>query len=434
MSAAIKKRDKPLTLRRLVRRQLKRVRRFLARLKAKALWGAVFLIAIVSGRPLSPLRLFSPSALTKAVIGHGTYCRLPQDCFVVGDHKLDRPKYSYVPFSYIASVSDAVVSGQSSMVIVEKHQLILPSEDLLPPERPVNFSNQLVRRGSSFIARVNPRLRTNRSLREAILISSRLSFNYAHFVIEALQAFLMAEELLPHYRGPILVAFASRQCRALLKLVAPDRQFVFLEPEDWCGVATLHIAVIGAYSPETPGNTLRSGYEMAYLVRLRERVTAAVPDDSRGANIVFVSRRKLSQGVHRDVTNSLELEEYVRSIGGAVIFPEEMEISDQIRTYRGADILIAAGGAALASLVFCRPGTACICLHQDRHINPWYYSDLASELGVRWISIVGPGQAQPSADGVTHARFSISLNTLRSVISDLTSHRRNEDGNGAARD
>lgn len=393
-------------------------------LTGNAFWKSTF----ESELSLTPVELFSPAggaAASTSVYGTA-HARDVSDVEIVGAHDLRKPLSAHVPASYISTVQDALVSGLNSMVIAEDRHLCIPGEDHRLSWQPANFAKFLIEVKGRYFLKVRPSARKLKRLPRAVLITGRFSRNYFHFMVEALQNLLLAEQMSPGDRPPILIAAMTRQNRELLQMLAPGRDIVELAAHQWCRVGTLSIPVVGSYAPDRVEETSRSGFDMTYLPRIRSAVLSAigVADGARKEEarkgwaapaIIYLSRRNMSRNKFRDVTNSAEIEDYIRSIGGNVVFPEKLTVAEQIRLFHSADCIVAAAGATLANLLFCRPGAVCICLHLDRLVNPWYFSDFARQAGVRWISVVGPagGDAKPDDP---HARFSIPLDGLRSAM------------------
>lgn len=67
----------------------------------------------------------------------------------------------------------------------------------------------------------------------------------------------------------------------------------------------------------------------------------------------------------RPMPNEPELIEHLERRGFTAIRPEHFSVSEQAEIFAQADVVIAAHGAALTSIVFCRPGTSIIELYGD---------------------------------------------------------------------
>jgi capsular polysaccharide biosynthesis protein len=91
-----------------------------------------------------------------------------------------------------------------------------------------------------------------------------------------------------------------------------------------------------------------------------------------------------------------------------------MPFLDQARLFFDAEIVVAPHGAALANLVFSRPGTRMMEIFTPAWMPPCFYA-LARAGGLKYAYMVGQEQDQDAAD----ARLSdmaIPIDTLRSKI------------------
>jgi hypothetical protein len=113
-------------------------------------------------------------------------------------------------------------------------------------------------------------------------------------------------------------------------------------------------------------------------------------DGGAGARL-FVRRRS---GL-RCLRNEERLAELARERGFVVLAPEEM--GDPEEVFAGADVVVGAHGAALANLVFCRPGTRVLELLPSDQPYPFYLT-LSVSAGLRYDCLIGP------SDGETRGR------------------------------
>lgn len=413
--------------RRKIRKRFRKLwRAWVRRCELVIMGSALWKITVQSDAYLEPIELFDRGDIRNhhieaIAVSREEYHRNVSDIEIVGRHSLRKPSFSYIPPSYVATIRGASVSGANSMTIASGRYLCIPERDHRLAIHPANFANYLTfARGRYYLRRL-PRSDKRQRVPQALLITGRFSANYFHFVIEALQSLWLADEMLPGHRLPILIGTVSKTSKELLKLVAPNREIIAMTSDEWCSVETLYMSVIGTYAPDRIDETSKSGFDMTYLARIREAALASskLQTQERGRdqplNIVYLSRRRIKFHKYRDVSNSKEIEDYIMSIGGDVAFPETMSIYEQIKLFHHADIVIGAAGATLANLLFCKPGAVCLCLHLDRIVNPWYFSEFARQIGVRWVSVVGAACEGESSDD-PHARFSVSIDLLRQAV------------------
>jgi capsular polysaccharide biosynthesis protein len=84
-----------------------------------------------------------------------------------------------------------------------------------------------------------------------------------------------------------------------------------------------------------------------------------------------------------------------------------MPLTQQIRTFRSADLIVAQHGAALTNMVWCTPATSIIEISP----NDKDFSDLAAAFGLRYNRIKQQGEHSPvePADVVSLALHELKL-------------------------
>ena len=72
--------------------------------------------------------------------------------------------------------------------------------------------------------------------------------------------------------------------------------------------------------------------------------------------IIYLSRNKGT----RKILNEHELFNYLKNMGFEIVYPEQMEVDEQVATFANADIVLGQHGAGLTNLCFCKPSTKVI--------------------------------------------------------------------------
>jgi hypothetical protein len=92
---------------------------------------------------------------------------------------------------------------------------------------------------------------------------------------------------------------------------------------------------------------------------------------------------------NRRVRNQSEILEHVLSpIGFEHVRWDGRSIREQAALFGRADVVVAANGAALSNLVFCRPGTRVIVLHRPTYLSPVFYQ-LSHTVGLDYYHLTG---------------------------------------------
>jgi len=90
----------------------------------------------------------------------------------------------------------------------------------------------------------------------------------------------------------------------------------------------------------------------------------------------------------RPLRNERELIAALTCMGFVSVRPETMSVADQVRLFRGAEIIVAPHGAGLTNLGFCRPGTRVVELLMDAYCN-WCFRNLAGLHQLRYDCVLG---------------------------------------------
>lgn len=203
--------------------------------------------------------------------------------------------------------------------------------------------------------------------------------NYGHFLIDCLSALVAARTagaldshppisppLLP-WQGALLDLATGGAPRPLVvdaPIVRLD-EAVFATPMDHF----LH----------APGPPLDE-------VRARILAHAAITDDPAAPRRIYVSRLG---SLKRVLVNEAELEAALEARGFTVVRPEHLPVIDQIALFHRAEVVVAPAGAALANVLFCRPGTKVFEIQPSNFIGVWV-RNIALLTGADWRAFFAP--------------------------------------------
>lgn len=82
---------------------------------------------------------------------------------------------------------------------------------------------------------------------------------------------------------------------------------------------------------------------------------------------LYVSR---ADTANRGLMNEPEVERLLSDHGFTVIAPGTLSLREQIRLFRGAEMIIGPHGGGMTNLAFCRPGAKVLELAQSNYANP----------------------------------------------------------------
>lgn len=124
---------------------------------------------------------------------------------------------------------------------------------------------------------------------------------------------------------------------------------------------------------------------------------------------IYVARRG-----RRKVANEADLAPVLEHSGLEVVAMEGLGLDAQIAAFRGASLIVAPHGAALAHLVHAAPGATLIELIPRGYLNQSFYA-LAGACGMRYHALVGE-PAPSSPGGPTERDFTIDAQRLDRTI------------------
>lgn len=121
----------------------------------------------------------------------------------------------------------------------------------------------------------------------------------------------------------------------------------------------------------------------------------------------FLISRSAARG--RGLVKEKEIESKLKGFGFATVRLEQMGLMEQARLFNGAKVIVAPHGAALANLVFCKPGTRVLELFGRNYLK-CMYAHMALKLGLDYIPLVEQGcQSLGESDGTTSIRIEPEL-------------------------
>jgi capsular polysaccharide biosynthesis protein len=260
--------------------------------------------------------------------------------------------------------------------------------------------------------KLTPTLRLPRG----ILGGNRYTNNYFHFLSEGLTKIELCCDQSGMEDIPIIFGDISKQQLDLLSLLWPDRDVLCLNAGEVIRVDELYMPRPAFYSPLV-GDLWNTTYDVQLLARLRERLRLRLQAYWINAQrTLFLSRGSLSVGqISRQMINEGDLQQEVLSRGGEILHPQHLPLADQISMFAQSKSIITPAGAALANIMFCKPGTEVIVLCQDRGVHPDYFCMLADVCGVKLSYVTGVPVNVGGSEKV-HSSFRIDLDLFRSAL------------------
>ncbi|MBF0877524.1 glycosyltransferase family 61 protein [Gluconobacter cerevisiae] len=131
-----------------------------------------------------------------------------------------------------------------------------------------------------------------------------------------------------------------------------------------------------------------SDLSRAAYTRLRQAVgTTAKPAGRR----LYIER---GASANRHVPNESELADNLEKLGFERVRPETLSLTEQIRLFSEAEMVMGMLGAGMANIAWCQPGTLVYELVPSHHINPCFAA-MATQSGLRyWADVFQTGTEQ----------------------------------------
>lgn len=190
------------------------------------------------------------------------------------------------------------------------------------------------------------------------------STNYYHFLLDLLPRWGIFEEACPGTEvDAIYLATRTSYQRQLLELVGLDRLPV-VEVEKHACLAPDRLLV-----PSTPNQDLMAP---RWVVEWLRAHLPATPDLSGIATGLYVTRGDVPNT--RRYVEEEQLWPALAERGFTRLDPGSVSVQEQIDHFAAADVVVAPHGAALANLVFARPGARVLELFAHDYVNPCYWA------------------------------------------------------------
>ena len=220
----------------------------------------------------------------------------------------------------------------------------------------------------------------------AVLAARGTGANYYHFLIDAIPRLGILEQAFPEIVPDVWIADRrSRYQRALLAMVGVDEHRV-VEPGPGFAMRARRLLV-----PSLPNaDMLVSPATTAWLnEHLPAKDTTDLPSS------IYVTRGTTPNS--RRFVHETELMERLSKRGFVMIDPGQLSVQEQIDHFAAARVIVAPHGAALANLVFCRPGVRVLEMFAPGFVSGCYWSIATNIADARYRYLIAPGRARSSS-------------------------------------
>lgn len=314
-------------------------------------------------------------------------------------------------------LADAVVSSQSNFLIAGGRALLDYQDDeleRLPLDLAIDPIVSAATRESVFsLARASDPVPLNTALALVGVSSS----NYWHWLMEFLPRVLVWRGQPGFDEVPIIVdhQIPEQYLEALRTFAGRDGPFIVLEPGKAVAVKRLLTASMFVNIPHFPRAGVPTNeatildaellaQQLAHLGPALEELEVGHP----GADRIFLTR---PASPHRGAANMAEVENWFQEHGFKLVEMGELSFVEQVQSMRGARVVVGTNGAALANMLFARPGTRIGVLDNEYFEDNLWYALVAAALDLRLNFLTGK-VVEDHPDYSWNASFRIDVTSL----------------------
>jgi len=255
-------------------------------------------------------------------------------------------------------------------------------------------------------------------------ITNRGFNNYYHWMVDILPSFGLAARAGFAF-GPddriLVVDAASRfQASTLERIGVSPRQIVTVHRggTPWVSADELIVPhfvnsfglTVDDWIPAFLRSTFVTGAKVGTEGREEAPADAASGRRGDGSRLYFARAANARNG--RAIDNEREMMERLFARGFTVLYPEHYSVSEQADLCATAEVVMAAHGASLTNIVFCRPDTRIIEIYGD-YIESCYWG-ISNACGLRYFALsCGRAGAEASATSPEPAGSALRKADLR---------------------
>lgn len=212
------------------------------------------------------------------------------------------------------------------------------------------------------------------------VLNNRWCHNFYHWLLEVLPRVEMLRRGRRDFDHVLVDCLSGYQRRALELLGVPAASLI--QPH-----VALHLRADSFLRPTTPDS--RAWQDVARTIK-QNLPPQSLPYAPRPARRIYISRRLAA---HRKVADEDRLERMLGGYGFECHHFETTDFARQVQLLDEAEVIVAVHGAALANLIFARPGTRVIEICPVDRYNPDCFPRVSAAMRLEHLS-VGAGRSR----------------------------------------
>lgn len=245
------------------------------------------------------------------------------------------------------------------------------------------------------------------------------NFNYYHFVLECLSKFQLLEMSDIDISWPIIIDKTARDIPQFQELLGifnkTKRKIIYVDRLQQVEVEDLFIFTPIHYLPANYLDIYSISckdvaFNRSNILFLRKTIMDSIGADLTEHpchNKIFISRHNFKRRSY----NNDEIQASLEAYGYATVYPEKLTFTEQVKVFHNAECIIAASGAALTNIIFCRPKTKIYVL-TNVYLDLSIFSTIAKYLDLDMTYII----ADSTESKELHSSFHIDANNLSSLL------------------
>ena len=255
---------------------------------------------------------------------------------------------------------------------------------------------------------------------EGILVSSRSDTNWFHWLIETLPKFLYLDSEVPKDVPVIISDRIPQTAKESLQLLT-DRPIIEISALAATRVGKLFVSSPVLFHPDPVELHLKpvtNTINTEALIWLRERILGMAKKnlrEARGEPSIYVKR----SGGARSIVNSRRVDKMLSKFGFVALEPVQMTFLEQVLAFNSAERIALVGGASMANLIFCSPGSVVLTLRSKFTVGYKMPEILAGVAGAKVIPISGRPVGnlfRHSFLEKVHAHYSIGIRQIKRAV------------------
>lgn len=319
--------------------------------------------------------------------------------------------------SYVADLRNVYSVGGSSIVVSRSGEILDDESTLKNIEHFAIREKCMVWRGqNSALIATHPASEPN--IPSGIIVCGAHCLNYFHWLVETLPRVLLARNLDLLGEAPLLIPqnLHPNLLRSLEIACDAKAKVQFVEPN--------HLYLVDHAIYVSDRTRILDNYDSAYWYKFQSIMDpSAIRDVQQSliscADSTDTSRRKtmlLRGKKYRALLNEDKLATMACDAGFELLDPAELTFDQQVNYYRSCEVIIATSGAAVANIVFCRPGTRIFVLVSDfPHLDYYCFSQIADALALELVYVMGRREPR-SSPYEHHEDFTIDESDFAEVL------------------